>query len=259
MDDRTPVDRLGSASTWANALPCPPLSTEDVHVIRVALDELVSEFPLLEILDSDERGRADRFVRPADRRRYVVAHAVLRVALGRILGTSPRQIRIESGGHGKPMLATAPTNLQFNLSHSGEQALIAVALNRTVGVDIEQHHEIEAQTLAARYFSSDEQTALAMLPSDRELDAFYRCWTRKESFVKAIGEGLSHPLDRFSVAIDDSASNLLLACAEAPRRERGWRMVDIPVPAGYAGALTAEGGSWSVRYWAPTPVHHLFG
>jgi 4'-phosphopantetheinyl transferase len=141
----------------------------------------------------------------------------------------------------------APRDLRFNLSHSGDRALLAVAIGREVGVDVEAQAPVDALALAAHAFSANERAALAATPAEDRLAAFYRGWTRKESFVKALGCGLSFPLREFDVSLEASGEPLLRAC----RRDAGvigrWSILPIPADPGYCAALTVERRRNAVR------------
>src|SRR5262245_39260742 len=177
------------------------LPDDEVHVWRVGLDwPAASVAELKGVLSSDERARADRFHFEIDHRRHVVGRGVLRLVLARCLGTAPHALRFDTGARGKPNLAAgfARARLQFNVSHSGELALVALTVGRAVGVDVEWiRHDLDVEAIAERYFSARENAALATLAADARRDAFYACWTRKEAYIKAVGDGLALPLDQF--------------------------------------------------------------
>lgn len=226
------------------------LTDDVVHVLRFALDGATAD--LMAILDEGERDRADRFVFDADRRRFIVAHAVTRLALARCLRVSPPSLRFHVGPHGKPSLAGTCRGLRFNLSHAGERGLLAIGVGRELGVDIERERAIEVLAVARRYFSSDEYHAIASLPDQERIRAFYRCWTRKESLLKARGEGLSAPLNGFVVSLQEHASQLLVAPAEIAAG--AWTITAVPTAAGYVGAVTAAGTGWRLACWDVRPT-----
>jgi 4'-phosphopantetheinyl transferase len=159
--------------------------------------------PLAGLLSADERERAGRFAFEHDRRRYVVARARLRQLLGERVGAAPESLRFVYQAHGKPALARRPgqRDLRFNVSHCGEVAAYAFADGREVGVDIEEVRELpDADQLALRCFSPGERAAYLCLPPRERPRGFFDCWTRKEAFVKALGAGLSQPLEAFDVS-----------------------------------------------------------
>lgn len=169
----------------------------------------------LTVLSPDETARASRFRRAEDRDRYVVSHAALRLILGRALGASPAGIGFTQGPAGKPELAGAWSGaLRFNLSHSGSRALVGLSRRDAIGVDVEALRPMpDAARVARSYFAPDEASALAAL-TDNERDlAFMTVWTRKEAVVKALGAGLSVPLNRFSVSLPPRPPRILSAAA----------------------------------------------
>nr|QEO74446.1 4'-phosphopantetheinyl transferase [uncultured bacterium] len=204
-----------------------------------------------ELLSTDERDRAARFRFDHHRDRFVIAHGALRVILGRYLRGAPAAVELDVGASGKPF---APrTDLRFNLSHSGTEALVAVTAGRDVGCDIEEISErVPIDRLAARFFSLADQAALAAFQADDRRAAFFRCWTRKEAYVKAVGDGLSLALDRFDVTVTGPAT--LLATRPDASEAGRWAMVDVPCPSGYAGAvcvarLDADELTPDARWW----------
>jgi 4'-phosphopantetheinyl transferase len=150
-------------------------------------------------LSQDEQARAARFVFSRDRDRYIVGRGQLRLILANHAGTAPGEVRLDYGVHGKPLLADGPS---FNLSHSRGWAALALCPKPGVdiGIDIEAHRPIE-DGLAERFFSTAERAALQTLEPAERVAGFFRCWTRKEAFLKATGVGLSRPLDSFDVTL----------------------------------------------------------
>jgi 4'-phosphopantetheinyl transferase len=189
------------------------------------------------LLDEDERARAMRFVRPRDRRRFVLAHAALRLFLARCLDVHPPAVRYESGIHGKPRLAPTLPALEFNLSHSGGVGVLAVARDRPVGVDVEELRDLpDALSIAAAHFSAAEREALRSLPPDEQRGAFFRGWTRKEAVVKASGEGLGRALDSFEVDLAPSSMKALTRFDGRDGEVAGWSLRELTAPTGYEAA-----------------------
>lgn len=220
----------------------------DVHIVRFALDRHGDGAPFLALLDADERARAAAFRFDRDRRRFTVAHGLMRTVLGAVLCEPPAKVAFTYGPYGKPRLEHAG-NIRFNLSHSGERALLTVTSGREVGIDLEQEHEIDTLALATSCFSEREREALAATPADGRLKAFFRVWARKESFIKALGAGLSFPLAGFDVSLDEQPEQLLLDCSAAPTELPRWTMTTVNADPGYAAAITVEGRDWAPRYW----------
>jgi 4'-phosphopantetheinyl transferase len=223
--------------------PHPPLDAGEVHVWRISLD--ADAEPLGPLLSPDERQRAARFHRDEHRRRYVVAHGALRLILGAYLDTEPEALAFELGEHGKPWLRHGPAGerarVEFNLSHSADLALVAVARDRPVGVDVERWSEVEHLELAERFFSRAERDAMRALAGAAEhLDAgFFAAWTRKEAYLKATGHGIARGLHHFDVTLAPGTEAALLADRlDATATER-WTMRSIVPADGYSGAVVA--------------------
>jgi 4'-phosphopantetheinyl transferase len=225
------------------------LAEDEVHVWRATLDQPAEFTAILEpILASDERERVRRFYFDRDRTRCLISRGLLRTLLGRYLGSPPGALRFDYSRFGKPSLAGTP--LQFNVSHSGELLLIAIAHHRAVGVDVEQiRREMSVVEIAQRFFSANERTALAALAEPLRPDAFFACWTRKEAYIKARGEGLSLPLDGFDVAFLPGEAARLLATRPDPAEARRWCLSELDVADGYKAALAVEGSEWTLKCW----------
>lgn len=189
------------------------------------------------VLSADERRRAASFIFAPDRRRFIVGRGRLRLILSRYVALPPEALRFRYGAHGKPALSSARTAPCFNLSHSGELAALAIA-SCDVGVDIEEIRPVDA-AVAERFFSARENAALRGLRGAEWHDAFYRCWTRKEAVVKALGKGLSLRLSSFEVSVARSAPLLLRleGCRDAASQ---WSIVDVALPRGRVGAIAAR-------------------
>ena len=199
---------------------------------------------LHELLSEDERARAARFKVEHARRSFIVSRGFLRTILADALGCAPETIRFGEGQHGKPFLAGAhsESGIDFNVSHSGDLFLYAVSRGRTLGVDVERNKkEREIEKLAQRYFAPAEARRLLeeATPEER-LDSFYRCWTRKEAYLKAKGTGLTTKLDAFEVTFLPGVPPAMLH-TEVPGEDPAvWNVFDVPVPEGYVAALVAR-------------------
>ncbi len=203
------------------------------------------------LLDDEERARSTRFVRPSDRRRFVLAHAALRLLLARCLDLPPDAVRYKIGVHGKPRLGRGLPPLEFNMSHSGGLAMLAVSQGGSVGVDVEYVRQVpDALSIADMHFSTPERNALRALPPAELRDAFLRCWTRKEAVIKASGQGLNLPLDSFDVVVDPGATSALPRFHGARGDTARWSLRDLAAPPGYvaagacAGPLGASSPPW---------------
>ncbi|MGQ0704060.1 MAG: 4'-phosphopantetheinyl transferase family protein [Gemmatimonadales bacterium] len=215
-----------------------------VHVWRVSLADSATVPALRRLLSDEERARADRFVRPEHGRRFTITHGWKRRILAQYTGVDPRHLRFTEGRYGKPSLngGGGGQSLHFNLSHSGTEALVAVARN-PVGVDIEQWDPaIEHLDLAQRFFSPAEREALLALASDpaQVVAGFFACWSRKEAYLKATGYGISRGLHHFDVTLTPGLPARLLADRLDQQATSRWQLVEIEVPTGYSAALAAE-------------------
>lgn len=206
---------------------------------------------LSSMLSAEERAIAAAFESEERRRRYIVAHALLRSVLGRIAGVKPNEIVFRYGYRGKPELASPVQDLQFNMSHARDVVLVAVAHGRRVGVDIEHIDEPgDVRRIAARFLSPRDRDAIDQLPADRQREAFLRCWTRKEAYMKARGDGISRPLDDFEVTPTPTptheASRARLRSSANPNDTDAWELADVPAPRGFMAAIAVEGHGFEV-------------
>jgi 4'-phosphopantetheinyl transferase len=215
-----------------------PLSPGTIRVVSVSLDAPEARLEELRArLAPDEQARAERFVFERHRRRFSAARGLLREQLAAELGASPDALRFEYSPHGKPHLE-GERELRFNLSHSQERALVALARGRELGIDIEGLREdVAHEAIAARFFSPLERAALAQLEAARRAAAFFAIWTRKEACVKLLGGGLRIALDSFDVSLDEPARLL-----RAPEGAGDLELRSLEAPAGFRAALAWTGG-----------------
>ncbi|MDX6399904.1 MAG: 4-phosphopantetheinyl transferase [Gaiellaceae bacterium] len=245
------IDSAKRLPQWPPVRPWGELviETGEVHVWRAALDVQASSFPRLwDTLDTVERARAARFVFERHRLRYVVAHGLLRHVLSGYLATTPEKLRFGRGRYGKPYLtATSGAALRFNLSHSRDRMLVAVGLGRELGVDLEYVRcDRDVAGIARHFFSTAEVSALLALPVRERCAAFYRCWTRKEAYIKACGTGLAMRLDSFDVSLEPGARAALLRSERGHEEPQRWKLVELPVEEGFHATLAVEGDDWRV-------------
>ena len=227
------------------------LGNGEVHVWIVEVDAAQATNAHLESLSGEERHRASRFKFEIDRRRFLRRRAALRLILGGYLGATPGGITYAENAFGRPALAGdwARTALTFNTSHSGAIALIAVSRSRLLGVDIERLRPlVEAEGIAASYFSAREAAVFAALDRADRVEGFYNAWTRKEAVVKALGGGLSIPLDAFEVSLRPGERAAILECSFDTKLKEKLQLLDLRCRAGYAGALACDAGALGVRY-----------
>ena len=229
------------------------LSGDDIHVWFVSLDHVGSSFDrLAQVLSVDERTRAQRFHFERDRRRFVVRRGLLRTILGCYVGVEADRLQFCYGYYGKPALAetSGGGTLRFNLSHSQGLALYAVTRHREIGVDLECIRPIlEAEQIAERYFSARENAVFRALPAHEKLWAFFNCWTRKEAYLKALGDGLARPLDEFDVSLAPGELARLLYIRGDPEEVCRWSLQDLTPGPGYVAALGVEGHDWRLQCW----------
>jgi 4'-phosphopantetheinyl transferase len=219
------------------------LDSNTVAVVRIRLDTP----PARALLDEDELRRASSFVFERDRRRFIAAHTATRLILGGYVGMHPMDLRFGRGARGKPRLVDIPTDLRFNLSHSGEEALLAVARGREVGVDIEEARVVpDLMAVAEQVFTPAERARLERTRGDDRQAMFFRLWTRKESFIKACGDGMHFPLLEVEFSGELEGAQLLLACTAAPHMTSQWTTVPLASEPGYTAALTVEGDGFRV-------------
>jgi 4'-phosphopantetheinyl transferase len=237
---------------WQSATHPPPLMIDDVHVWCIALevgDPLLNR--LREILADDERQRAERFHFEKDRRHFTAARGAMRILLAAYLDYRPGEVRFAYSNYGKPRLTdeSNESDLRFNLSHSHGLALLAVTRGREIGVDVERLRDMEqdGEPLAQRFFSPREAAVLRSLPPQLRREAFFHCWTRKEAYIKAQGQGLSLPLDQFDVSLHPDEPAALLSTQHDPQEAQRWSLRNLSPGEGYVGALVVQGHSW--RLW----------
>lgn len=237
---------------WAIPPEHLPLSENQVHIWRAFLTASQEIRASMErVLSEEERTRVARFYFERDRHRWIIARGILRILLARYLQLEPQHVLFISNEYGKPALAPAhESKLQFNLSHSRDIALYAVAWGRAVGVDVEyRKDDIEYDELAKVSFSPQEQAVLRPLAGEEKQTAFFNCWTRKEAYIKARGMGLFLPLDLFDVSLRPDEAAALLASREDAREVDRWTLQSLFPGAGYAGALAGEGNGWQLSCW----------
>ena len=246
------VPGLASTASWRVPPKTLVLRRDEVHVWRANLNVTAAHERLLrEALSQEELRRASRFHFQRDRERFVVARGVLRAILARYVAREPGQLRFCYGPYGKPVLnpECGVNALRFNSSHSHDLVLCAVTLERAIGVDVEHVRGGDAEDLARGFFSPQEIAALTALPPDNRQAAFFACWTRKEAYVKAKGDGFTMRPDRFSVSCSPGEPAALLDVEGQPEEATRWSLWALNPAPGYVAALAVEGGSRPLRFW----------
>lgn len=235
-----------------------PSSDRFIHLWPVWLDTTAGGLqqcrtllPPAEVLDGDRRtGQVAR--------EFITARAVLRILIARYTGIRPQSIRYRIGSHGKPRLDHDTANLSFNVSNSGGLAVFAFARGCELGVDIERIRPIEdLDDIAGRYFCTREFESIQRTSGQERVAAFFRCWTRKEAFIKAIGRGLSFPLNGFEVTIGNDEPARLVQVDGDPEEASAWTLHSPPLAAGYASALAYRDQPRPVEARPPQTVENL--
>jgi 4'-phosphopantetheinyl transferase len=234
-------------TSWPRSPVELPALQNNIHIWAVRLDDATVDLDLdLDLLSPEERERLARFKFERDRRRYLVAHIALHDILRRYLPSEPARVSFDIGANGKPRLPHAPasSDVEFNLSHSHEMALLAVCHKREVGIDIEYVKEdFECQEVAERFFSAREIVAMRGLPVSLQRQAFFKCWTSKEAFLKAKGTGLSGALDEVEITL--TAADQVRITAGVP----GWSLSEVDPIDGYEGALVVANAPVPICYY----------
>ena len=241
-----------TSTTWSTPQETPRLFPDEVHLWLVRLEgQHLDLQDLRETLSKDEQSKANRFHFERHRRRYVVCRGILRKLIGGYLRQEPSYIRFQYEPMGKPVLDKGSgEGLQFNLSHSEGVALLALTRHREIGVDVEFLRPIsDATQIAERFFSDHECADLRGLASQDQIAAFFNCWTRKEAYLKARGEGISRGLDQFCVSLVPQEPARLLRVQWDPKEVERWSMLSLKPTPDYIAALVVEGKDWKPRYW----------
>jgi 4'-phosphopantetheinyl transferase len=235
----------------------PPLSdkplsidgkTVDAWQIRLS-DVAPDVSELSSLLSPDELQTVGNFYFKKDQLRFIATRGFLRNILALYLDAPPAELQFAYSEFGKPSLSSdfASTGLRFNVSHAGDMALFAVAYNREVGVDVEQiRADFEFEPIAENFFSAPEVGNLRAIPLDARPRAFFECWTRKEALIKARGEGLSYPLNRFTVSFGQEEEQKI-EVYDDPEELYPWGLCSLSFERGYVGAVAATGYDWKLE------------
>jgi len=242
------------AVIWSRPAQDLILHEDDLHIWLAWLDvELQERARLRSYLSKDEFSRAERFVFPRDRDHFIVARGRLRELLGKYLHCPPYNVQFKTGRYGKLSLVDERDPLRFNLSHSQGLAIYGFCVGREVGIDMEKIRPgFAGEGIAERYFSATEQRELAELPEELRDMAFFLCWTRKEAYIKAHGDGLQIALDSFDVSLKPGEPETLRS-ADIGR----WRMRSFAPAPEFVAAIIVEGEIPCIRFWrAATDREH---
>lgn len=229
------------------------VKNNEVHLWQIDMNNFVSQCDdLQEILTETEWAKANRFVQKTDRERSIIARSLLRQLLGKYLLCKPEEVNFQYNAFDKPMLADSHNNsLYFNVSHSQQWIVYAISPIYHVGVDIEYiNPEVDVSGIAERFFHSDESRYIQSLNGDAQVRAFFHCWTRKEALLKALGEGLSFPLEECHVSLDDDEMVSVLKLADHDIND--WKLFNLNLADGFAAAVAIHGPVTSLkqRMWS---------
>ncbi len=226
------------------------LKSNTIHLWQARLNQLLPRlYAYQKMLSTDEQARANRFLSDDVGQQFILSRGLLREGLSLYLDCPPASLEFGYGRHGKPHLKDNPS-LQFNLSHSMDVVILGVVHNHRIGVDVEQIHYLpEMATMAREQFSQHEQHVLFSLPSEQQQTAFFTCWTRKEAYLKAIGDGFSMPLRDFDVSLrpDELPSILRVKGDDAAC----WELYHLEPYPGYVGAVCVEAGNHTLEMLTP--------
>jgi 4'-phosphopantetheinyl transferase len=230
------------------------LAPDDVHIWCTTLRQPAHVVEmLLGLLSGDEMAQSGRYRFENLQQSYIVSRGVLRVLLAAYMEFPACDLEFTYKPAGKPQLSDRyKRKVSFNLSHSNDLVLYAFRSKGEVGVDIEYIRPLEDLIfIAERNFSKHELTELKKAPPDKVTDVFFSCWTRKESYIKATGDGISFPLQEFDVSLQPDEPAKLLSIRGSTQEARRWSMVELFPAAGYAAALVVEGNVRNVvfREW----------
>jgi 4'-phosphopantetheinyl transferase len=228
------------ANEWLSAPKSLEISEREAHIWKI---DLTSDSPDVDsLLSGEEDKRAARFHFEVDRRRFKSARGALRRILSRYLLCSPAELELGQTDYGKPFLNSPhDETLRFNLSHAGEMALLAVTLGREIGIDVEfMRPDFATDEVAGNFFSQSEVAELQRVEPNQRTQAFFNCWTRKEAYVKARGEGLSMPLNLFDVTLAPDTVAAMLSNRSDKSETSRWIFHDLALSENYVGALVIE-------------------
>ena len=226
-----------------HSLKCLKLSENEIHVWQIDIE---SQLQYLETywshLSNLEQSRASKFRFEIHKNKYIIRTGILRILLSNYRMCQPNEIEFKIGEFGKPKLTNS--DLAFNLSHSKNKAIIAIAINLQLGIDIEYIDEkIKAKEIAGNFFSNEEIKQLCALEDVKLADGFFNIWTKKEAFIKAIGTGLTYPLDAFDVSLDNSEQKALTRLDNSFTEAQKWNLFSIKTFNNFKGALAYIGNA----------------
>ena len=223
------------------------LESSDLHIWHASLDPVPEQLEYLQsVLSVDEQKRSQKFRFWRHKRRFMAGRGILRVLLGRYLKMDPEEIYLQYNEYGKPYLPVG--NPQFNLANCRDLALYVFCLNADIGVDLECIRSIEdVSGIASRFFSPSENAVLKSAPTDQQLELFFTYWTLKEAYIKAVGQGLSYPLDSFEISITEKDGDRVFQIGRNNELLPNWSLFSLKSETGCAEAVAVQGGNWKIN------------
>lgn len=241
---------MNTALKWDEEWPGVKFGPGEVHLGRLRIDR--ADPALENHLTSDELDRASSFHFEVDRTRYVSSRGALRALLARYLDVEPRLVVVVTDPGGKPRLSEVAhrSPIQFNVSHSGSLVVIGITRDMPIGVDVEETtSDIPHRAMARRFFSPEELGVFDASPVEEQADLFFAVWTRKEAYLKGIGEGLSIAPDSFSVSVAGSG----IAPVDDPSRSERWWTAGVDIAGGFHAALALPRDIWTIKPFEIVP------
>lgn len=227
-----------------------PILPNQTHVWKVNFIQQINNIPFfLSLLSTDEKDKASKFRFKKDQNQYIISRGALRLSSASYLNIDPKKIEFKYGKYGKPEF-DFNCNLKFNVSHSGDIGVLGFVLNSDIGIDVEKiKDDFDVLDIVSNYFSELEIETLKKLPKERHTEYFYRCWTRKESFIKAKSLGLTFPLDSFSVCINSDKKTELLETKWDINEKDTWKLFTFSPQQNYIGAVSIQGNVNAIEYF----------
>lgn len=247
------TDDNNAITEWRFPPQHPILPRGQIHIWHSSLERSASEMQVLaQFLSTDEQARAERYCFEKARHQFVVSRGLLRYILGRYLDIQPARLQFCYGNRGKPTLASGfdGNTIKFNLSHSQGMVLYALTYNSPIGIDLEYISPFpDVEQIIERFFSFKERSVFRTLPPSLKDIAFFYGWTRKEAYLKAVGQGLAQPLHQIEVSLTPGEPACLISISDDPEEAARWSIYSFQPGPDYAAAIVTEGHEWHLKYW----------
>lgn len=233
---------------WIDKFPGGLLENDQIHIWQASLDYNKSKFNLLiGSLSEDEIERSNRFYFEKDRMQFIVRRGILKQIISKYLEINPKNLLFEYNPFGKPFLVTnsLKNNIKFNMSHSKNMALYCISSQKDVGIDIEfTQKKVEFHLIIERFFSHNEKAFIQKITTNKRKEAFFKIWTRKEAILKAIGKGISFPLEKVDVSFNKE--NFIIRINDnddGQCTESSWYVEDLLPTKDYVASIAIEGSN----------------